>query len=418
LTQVTQAPLVSGVAPQKAPVAVSSRLDDPRLAGFIALVAATAVAVGRYFTFAHRQLSAFMLLGQHWITDPSALPPGLVSQPGSGYDGQFFYRLALNPADLATTAYGISVDTPYRFIRDGYPFLAWLLSFGQQELVPLSLVVVNVLAIAAMGLTGGMLARDSGRHALWGLLLAGYFGLVTTLTRDTAEAVGAAFLLAGLVALRSRPRRPVLGGLLLGYGSLSRETAIIVPVAFLVVRLAGLPRRRRLNRDDLGWAIPIVMFTAWQVIVYAATGSVALLADKAANAGAPLAAPASAISWNFGHLGFHSISYTDEWALEFILVALVVVCALAALGSTSAPVYERLAFVIYIVEICVITPSTWSSLTADMRSFIEVWLMGLLVLFGTKNRPRIRLLAYRLPVIAIMLVPILADVIFRRMTGT
>jgi hypothetical protein len=359
-----------------------------------------------------------MLLGQHWITDPSALPPGLVSQPGSGYDGQFFYRLALNPADLATTAYGISVDTPYRFIRDGYPFLAWLLSFGQQELVPLSLVVVNVLAIAAMGLTGGMLARDSGRHALWGLLLAGYFGLVTTLTRDTAEAVGAAFLLAGLVALRSRPRRPILAGLLLGYGALSRETAIIVPVAFLVVRLAGLPRRRRLNRDDLGWAIPIVMFTAWQVIVYAATGSVALLADKAANAGAPLAAPASAISWNFGHLGFHSISYTDEWALEFILVALVVACALAALGSTSAPVYERLAFVIYIVEICVITPSTWSSLTADMRSFIEVWLLGLLVLFGTKNRPRIRLLAYRLPLIAIMLVPILADVIFRRMTGT
>jgi hypothetical protein len=418
LTQVTQAPLVSGVAPQKAPVAVSSRLDDPRLAGFIALVAATAVAVGRYFTFAHRQLSAFMLLGQHWITDPSALPPGLVSQPGSGYDGQFFYRLALNPADLATTAYGISVDTPYRFIRDGYPFLAWLLSFAQQELVPLSLVVVNVLAIAAMGLTGGMLARDSGRHALWGLLLAGYFGLVTTLTRDTAEAVGAAFLLAGLVALRSRPRRPILAGLLLGYGSLSRETAIIVPVAFLVVRLAGLPRRRRLNRDDLGWAIPIVMFTAWQVIVYAATGSVALLADKAANAGAPLAAPASAISWNFGHLGFHSISYTDEWALEFILVALVVACALAALGSTSAPVYERLAFVIYIVEICVITPSTWSSLTADMRSFIEVWLLGLLVLFSTKNRPRIRLLAYRLPLIAIMLVPILADVIFRRMTGT
>jgi len=362
-----------------------------------------------------------MLLGQHWITDPSALPPGLVLRPDSGYDGQFFYRLALNPADLATTAYGISVDTPYRFIRDGYPFLAWLLSFGQHDLVPLSLVVVNVLAIAAMGLTGGMLAQGSGRHALWGLLLAGYFGLVTTLTRDTAEAVGAAFLLAGLVALRStpaRPRRPVLAGLLLGYGALSRETAIIAPVAFLVVRLAGLPRRRRLDRDDLAWAIPIVMFTAWQVIVYAATGSVALLADKVANAGTPLAAPAFAISWNSGHLGFHSISYTDEWALEFILLAFVVVCALASLRSTSAPVYERLAFVIYIVEICVITPSTWSSLTADMRSFIEVWLMGLLVLFGTKREPRVRLLACRLPVIAIVLVPILADVIFRRMTGT
>jgi hypothetical protein len=384
----------------------------------VALIAATAIAIGRYFTFAHRQLSAFMLLGQHWITNPAALPPNLVIQPNSGYDGQFFYRLALNPADLAPTAYGITVDTPYRFIRDGYPFLAWLLSVGQHALVPLSLVVVNVLAIAAMGLTGGMLARDSGRHALWGLLLAGYFGLVTTLTRDTAEAVGAAFLLAGLLALRPtpfRPRRAVLAGLLLGYGALSRETVIIAPVAFLAVRLAGLPRRRRLERDDLAWAIPIVMFAAWQVVVYAATGSVALLADKGANAGAPLAAPELALSWNFGHLGFHSISFTDEWALEFILLAFVVVCALVSLRSTSVPVYERLAFVLYIVEICVVTPSTWSSLTADMRSFIEVWLMGVLVLFGTK---RGRAAVYRLPAIAIVLVPILADVIFRRMTGT
>jgi hypothetical protein len=362
-------------------------------------------------TFAHGQLSAFMLLGRQWVTDPSALPPDLVIQRNAGYDGQFYYRLALNPADLANTAYGITVDTPYRFIRDGYPFLAWLASFGQHDLVPMSLVVVNVLAIASLGVTGGMLARDSGRGALWGLLLPGYFGLVTTLTRDTTEAVGAAFLVAGLVALRrtpTRPRRPVLAGLLLGYGSLSRETVIVVPVVILAVRLARLSR---LSRDDLAWAIPIALFTAWQLVVYAATGSVALLADKGANAGLPFAAPARAIAWNFSHLGFRSVSFTDEWALEFILLAFVVVCALASLRSSTAPLYERAALIAYIVEICVVTPSTWSSLTADMRSFIEVWLLGLLILFGTRRR-------IPLPTIAIVLLPILADVIFRRMTGT
>lgn len=408
--------------PEEPPAAILSRLDHPRIAALVALVGATAIAVGRYFTFAHRQLSAFMLLGRHSITNPAALPPGLVVQPNYGYDGQFYYRLALNPADLAHTAYGITVDTPYRFIREGYPFLAWLLSFGQHGLVPLSLVVVNVLAIASMGLTGGVLARDTGRNALWGLLLPGYFGLVTTLTRDTTEAVAAAFLLAGLVALRhtaTRPRRPVLAGLLLGYGAISRETVIVVPAVCLLLRLAGLVRRPpfglarrwRFERDDLSWAIPIAIFAAWQLVVYAATGSVALLADKGANAGLPLAPQATALSWNFGHLGFTSISFTDEWALEFILLAFVVICALASLRSTIAPLYERVSFIAYIVEICVVTPSTWSSLTADMRSFIEVWLMGLLILFATRRR-------LPLPTIAIVLVPILADVIFRRMTGT
>ena len=415
--------------PEAPPVAILARLDHPRIAALVAFVGTTAIVIGRYFTFAHHQLSVFILLGRSSVTNMSALPPNLAVSSKWGYDGQFYYRLALNPADLANTAYGITVDTPYRFLRDGYPFLAWLLSFGQHSLVPLTLIVVNVAAITSMGLTGGILARDSGRNALWGLLLPGYFGLVTTLSRDTAEAVGAAFLVAGLVALRrtdTRPRRPVLAGLLLGYAAVSRETAIVVPVACLAVRLArlvrrpwpGTPRQWRPVRDDLSWAIPIAMFTLWQVIIYAATGSVALLADKGANAGMPFTAPARAIQWNFTHLTFHSVSFTDEWALEFILLAFVVVCALASLRSTSAPVYERVALILYIFEICVVTPSTWSSLTADMRSFIEVWLMGLLILFGAKRRPMTSPLAYRLPAIAIVLVPVLADVIFRRMTGT
>jgi len=52
-----------------------------------------------------------------------------------GYDRQFFYRLAINPADFARTAYGITVDQPYRFMRIGYPVITWLASAGQRALV-------------------------------------------------------------------------------------------------------------------------------------------------------------------------------------------------------------------------------------------------------------------------------------------
>ena len=124
--------------------------------------------------------------------------------PTYGYDGQFFYRLALNPLNFHPTAYGITMDRPYRYMRIGYPALTWLVSLGQHFLVPVMLVAVNIAAIGALGYLGAMFAVDGGRHALAGLLLPGYFGLITSLSRDTAEPLAAACLLAGLLAVRAR----------------------------------------------------------------------------------------------------------------------------------------------------------------------------------------------------------------------
>ena len=68
-----------------------------------------------------------------------------------GYDGQFFYRLALNPLNFHHIAYGITMDRSYRYMRIGYPALTWLVSAGQHTLVPVMLVAVNIAAIGVMG---------------------------------------------------------------------------------------------------------------------------------------------------------------------------------------------------------------------------------------------------------------------------
>ena len=91
--------------------------------------------------------------------------------PTYGYDGQFFYRLALNPLNFSQTAYGITMDRSYRYMRIGYPALTWLVSLGQHFLVPIMLVAVNVAAVGALGYLGGVFARQGGRHALAGLLM-------------------------------------------------------------------------------------------------------------------------------------------------------------------------------------------------------------------------------------------------------
>jgi hypothetical protein len=266
-------------------------VNRPAAAALIATLLALGFTLARWQTWAQGKISRFILVGMHFAT-PSQLPPGMPVAKTYGYDGQFFYRLALNPLNFGHTAYGITMDRPYRFMRIGYPALTWLLSAGQHWLVPVMLVAVNIAAIGALGWLGARFALDGGRHALVGLLVPGYFGLITSLSRDTAEPLAAACLLAGLLAIRAR--RPVLAAFFLAYGALTRETVMVAVAAIAILRVIGVLRHRihqghgvRPGRDDLAWVIPAAVFTAWEVVVKLATGSIPLLADGGRNAGTP-----------------------------------------------------------------------------------------------------------------------------------
>ena len=392
---------------------LGSRTDRPAVTGLIALLAALGFVLARWQVWAHGNIGRFILVGHHFASS-AQLPHGIPVAPTYGYDGQFFYRLALNPLNFNHTAYGITMDRPYRYMRIGYPAVTWLFSLGQHAAVPVVLVAVNIAAIGAMGYLGAVFARDGGWHALAGLLLPGYFGLLTSLSRDTAEPLAAACLLAGLLAVRAR--RPVLAALLLAYGALTRETVMVAVAAIAIVRVIGVLRRtQRPGRDDLAWVLPAVMFVAWQVVVKAATGSIPLLADGGRNAGAPFIAPFQALRNNLAHLNTHQFDQTDLWLLELAILVFFAIAALLSLRSTSAPVHERVALVLYLMEICIVTPSTWGSLDADLRSFIEVYLLAVIILLGTRRRSAG---AWLLPVLAALTVPALIVVTQRRLAGS
>ena len=304
---------ISGGTSPRPSRSVASRTDRPAVAVLIALLAALAFALVRWLTWAHGRISRFVLVGRHFAT-PGRLPHGMPVARTYGYDGQFFYRLALNPFNFHQTAYGITVDRPYRYMRIGYPMFTWLVSLGLHSLVPVMLVAVNIAAIGALGYLGARFAAAGGRHALAGLLVPAFFGLITSLARDTAEPLAAACLLAGLLAVRRR--RPVLAAALLAFGALTRETVLAAVAAIAIVRVVGILRgRARPGRDDLAWAVPAVAFAAWEVVVRAATGSVPLLADGDRNAGAPFIAPLQALEHNLAHVNMHRFDQYDLWFL-------------------------------------------------------------------------------------------------------
>jgi len=400
---------------RRGPGSLATRTDRPIVPGLIALLAALAFVLARWQTWAKGDITKFILVGRHFAT-PSQLPPHIAVAPTYGYDGQFFYRLALNPVNFSHIAYGIRVDQPYRYMRIGYPWLTWLVSLGQHVLVPVMLVVINIVAIGAIGYLGGMFARQGGRHALAGLVLPAYFGLLTSLSRDTAEPLAAACLLGGLLAIRAR--RPVLAGLLLAYGALTRESVMVAVAAVAIVDVIGVIRRRRSvrpGRDDLVWALPTAAFVAWQVVVKLAVGRFPLLVDANGNTGSPFITPLKAVEHNFAHIHLHQFEQYDLWFLELAILALLAVAALASWRSTNAPVHERLALVLYMIEICVVSPSTWYSLDADLRSFIEVYLLAAIILLGT---PRHRLRTWPLPALEVLLIPALIVVTQRRLVGS
>ena len=285
------------------------------------------------------------------------------------------------------------MDQSYRYTRIGYPLLAWLVSLGQHRLVPIALVAINLLAVAAMAYLGGMFARDSGRHALWGLAFAAYFGLVISVGRDTAEPLAEACMLGGLLAYRRAgspgpTRMYILTAALFTFGAITRETILLAPAAIAVTRLVAMARRRaRPGLADLTWLVPAAPTECVELAVhFVVKGEFPLLANSGRNLALPFTAMIDALKYDIRHINTATsarstspCSSTPRWRI-FILAGL------AVLLVTTAPAHERLAFVFFVLQLGLLSSQIWTSTFGDGRSLIEPYLMALVLLLATPRQ--------------------------------
>jgi len=356
--------------------------------GIIAFLGWLGFALARWQIWAKGHLSLFIMAG-HTYTHRAQLPRGLLLVPSAGYDGQFYYRLALDPANWHATAFGITMDQSYRYTRIGYPILAWIFSLGQHQLVPVVLVVINLFAVAAIAMLGGVFARQSGRHALWGLAFAAYFGLVISVGRDTAEPLAEACMLGGLLACR-RATRPMylLATALFAWGAITRETILLAPAAIAVTRVIAIGRRRaNPGLADLTWVVPAAVYGLIEVVVhFVVKGEFPLLANSSRNLTVPFTALVDALKYNAAHLNTAHLSPIDIAMLEYATVAVFIVAGLTVLFVTTAPGHERLAFVFFVLQLGLLSSQIWTSTFGDGRSLIEPYLMALVLLVATPRR--------------------------------
>lgn len=355
----------------------------PALAGLLLALGLVAVLLAR----AGGDASMLVHAGPPWTSNDGAPASLTVQDADRAFDGQFFYRLGVAPWSTDETVAGVTFDLPsLRNARWGYGALAWMTSGGNTDLVPWSLLALNLGAAAAVGALGGAFAHAVGRHRAWGLLFVLWPGFAYSLSLDTSELVATVFVLAGLLA--ARRHRWLATGAALSGAILVRDTTAVVPFGFMLAGLLRAPGRPR-EPDDPGASgglvtaglVPLAVFGAWQLLQRARFGALPLTSSGDNNLSAPLT-------------GFVRLlrDVAEDPDPENLFRALFAVGVLALIGlaafllrrSATSP-GEHLAWFTSVIVVLLLNAYLWSGATAFMRAATEAGVLSIASLLAVRR---------------------------------
>ncbi len=372
------------------PALIGTRRARPWLAPLcVSLIAALLVSS---FVFIRLAVvggpSGFVLAGD-LMSDASATPSELKVLEGStGYDGQYLYRLSLNPFTNSVVEHGITLDRPsYRHQRIGLPLVVWGLSKATGLSAMWVLILVNSVAVAVAAACGAVLARHLGRHPMWGLLLALTPGVIIGLARDLTEPLAWCFVLAGLCAWGRK--RAGLAATLFTMAVLTRETAILVPAALGALWVIRWIRGRTWPEAwGPGLAMTAVgaVWLAWQSVLSAVWGPNPVASAADASFGVPFVSVLGSLFGGAIPRGMTGMSQPllAIWTGERLIFLLVLCAAAFGLHRSRLETGARLAWLF--TFLMVMSLSGWAWDAQFFRAGNEAWGLSILVLLGTSKR--------------------------------
>jgi hypothetical protein len=357
-----------------------SRLNSPL---FCAIATAVVISV---FTFgrlhqAGYDFSSFVTAGDVYC-NPAQVPPGLKVLPKSaGFDGQFYYRLALDPFTSKATDFGITIDDPpLRHQRILYPLLTWILSAGNPRAAPVIMVLLNLFGLIMLGWIGGSYAVALKQHALWGLFVPLYPGFLLTLSRDLVEILEITLLLSSLLLLRRA--RPLAATLLLSLAVMTKETSLLV--ALVALSLYLFRRSRAKDLGELKWyyfTVPCAIFAVWQVVLFWNWGALPIHASNEANLGIPLVAVAS--------FALHTVRTLERPAIiELLFLVVFSFGVFYYLRSNAASWLEKSAVVAFAALAISLGRTVWTEDWTYLRAVSQFCVLGAIVIIATRTRLR------------------------------
>lgn len=361
------------------------------LAWAIAAIYAAIVLIG-----AQGDVSRLIVAGDRHV-DAARVPAPIAVLPHSnGYDGQFYYRLALDPLPDRQTGKGVTLDRPaYRNQRIVYPLLAGALALGQPGRVPWALLLVNLLGLAIIARTAVALGRRLTLPPWFAPALLAWPGFLVTLSHDTTEIVAAAFLLLAIEAMAARRQRRFVAFAALCL--LTRETAALLLLGMAVGEAWQAPSTGRLRRVGVILA-PVALYALWRAGLWLHWRAIAqTIVAQPADIGWPLGGYlqtlrdsvllARPLSPRPGPNLVRNI-HAFAGALTIGLVALGAGRHLAdAWRERGLAMVLAVGWVVLALALSTLTAQgPWVDPTAFFRAFTEFWIASLLLLGLTGAR--------------------------------
>jgi hypothetical protein len=188
-------------------------------------------------------------VGENWGLGEELAARGVTvtTEPGIGYDGQWYLALAYDPLLLRQDLTRQFDNPRYRAGRPLQGWLGWLLAAGRPGAIPLALLALGPLAVGVGCAATARILSAFGRSPAWGLGFALVPGVWAGVALATAEPLGLALAALGLSLVLDR--RVGLAGLAFAGAALTKETYLAFAVAaglhLLLDRSAAPPARLR-----------------------------------------------------------------------------------------------------------------------------------------------------------------------------
>lgn len=227
---------------------------------FITVVIVTLVIIYLYFIKFQGNITGFFRIGSILKLSPFLDPETTKIYQGEiGYDGQQFLSLAFDPF-LRNAETIATLDHPiYRYRRILYPLISYLLSFGNQTLIPYIMVAINYLSIIGIVWIISLYFKLNQEQKWQPLLTLCIPGVWIVLSLGTADLLSSLLLILSFYCYRYS--RPIWTAVTISLASLTRETLLLIWLAML---LTSILQNKKEQRKQLLWAwIPPFLWTIY-----------------------------------------------------------------------------------------------------------------------------------------------------------
>ncbi len=258
----------------------------------------------------------------------------------SGYDGQFYAQMAVEPL-LRDSAIDRAMDQPgYRAHRILFSWTAWAAGFGKPTWVLHAYAAQNVLAwlVLALVLCAWCPPRDARTFVLWtGVLFT--HGLLVSVRNAVPD--GPSVVLTALAVLAADRGRFWTSALVTGIAGLARETNILAGVALLRSRSVDFVR---LGAAALLCVLPLALWIDYLRSIYG---------PDALSGGNHITVPLSGLWWKLkistGDLlanGFN-VKTVANWCVLIAFIGQAVALVWCTRRTTSS--WRQVAWVFFIL---------------------------------------------------------------------